>query len=185
MLIGWGGHVVTLWDWPQSATQSRMPSIKPRNMFWRHEIRGGTDRIYDILPPITVDGSLRCIVPTNNFGVYLVSIPHDDDGVTPASITCRQMYSGKLLRAKEACSPFGYRHGLAYERLLGWGKISYRPDVPSSLLNSHFAFHPPNYPGGPPDPPLRVVILDQVSDRVVASSLSTFSIFDLTPRRYS
>jgi hypothetical protein len=190
-IIGYEIPEVTLWKWRQSAARSSHSGvweINPSNPFWLYKLPGIADYVYNILPPITVNGMLHCVAPTARFGVFQISIPNDGNDVASTSITCRRVYAGKLLRAEDGRSPLGYRYGLAYNRSSGWAKISYQQDLrengSASSVDLHIIWHPPKNPGDSPDPPLRVVTLDEISHRVVTSNLSTFSFFDLALPNY-
>ncbi|KAJ2925904.1 hypothetical protein H1R20_g11190, partial [Candolleomyces eurysporus] len=90
LLIGYKVSEVTLWKWRQSAARSSLPlselwDINPGSPFWLYTVPGGADFVHDILPPVTVNGMLQCIVPTARRGVFLISIPDDGDGLVSSS----------------------------------------------------------------------------------------------------
>ena len=187
-ILGYEIPEVSLWKWRESASRSSQSDfweIDPGKPFWLYKLPGIAKYVYNVLPPVTIKGTLYCSAPTSRFGVFQVSIPNNENDVASASIVCRQVYPGKFLSMEDRRSPLGFRYGLAYDQSLGWAKISYEEDSRreggSDFSNDfRIAWRSPKNPRDIPNSPLRVVTLDEISHRVVASGLSTFTFFDLT-----
>ncbi|KAJ2919445.1 hypothetical protein MD484_g1020, partial [Candolleomyces efflorescens] len=86
-ILGYEIPEVTLWKWRQSATRSSQSDfweIDPRKPFWLYKLPGIVKYVYNVLPPVTINGTLYCSAPTSRFGVFQVSIPNNGHDKTAA-----------------------------------------------------------------------------------------------------